>query len=283
MLMKWSHREIPRTVAMQGEVSGLVIGTVAAEFSSKYRASGPTQTPGIRCRKVTRQDLEEKWFQDAIKREIEKGRLRETPIPNDYIPWDLGEYFCTLNPDGRLFVTNADINAAQNLMRRFWRRYSETFRVSCRGTTDRKTGQDCWIPKNLSKRLPRALKYDFGMEALRFDPIDPNNHEKGFLHTPISMADYRTLGGKKSAKTATTTEDAGEEIAAMEEEIEEARGTVLTLFRDPSGVIIPSHNGRDVWLPAKVFWGRVNEKIRAKLATGTLIFEDGQEDDDINF
>ena len=285
MLMKWAHREIPRTVAMQGEVFGLTIGNVAAEFSSKLRASGKALTPGIRCRVVTKQDLEAKWFQDAIKREIDKRRIKEMPREGALIAWEGGEWFCTVNPDGSLYVNNADLNAAQNLMRRFWRRYSETFRLSCRQATLKDGGSVVWLPKSLAKRLPRALNYDFGEEAVRLIPIDRSNIENGCRLEPIPLKEYRKLTGTKAAKSE-NVEEAGDDIAAEMEDLAEMRGEVVTFFRDPSGIVIPKHNGHDLWLPAKVYWGRVHSTIAARFA-GTFHFpampDTEEETDDLQF
>ncbi|GAB4315514.1 MAG: hypothetical protein Kow0059_07620 [Candidatus Sumerlaeia bacterium] len=281
-LMKWAHREIPRTVAMQGEIFGLTIGTVAAEFSSRFRASSKHPTPGIRCRRVTDDDLKTQWFCDIIKQlNARAGRPENTmPRQGDLIPWEGGEWFCTLNADGSLYRIHADLNAAQNLMRRFWRRYADTFRLRCRQVR-LKDGTLCWVPEKLAIRLPRALKYDFGQEAVRLIPWDPGDPEQGCRLEPIPMKDYRKIMGSKPAgKPEGETEH--DDVESAHEELAELRGDFLTFFRDPSGIVVPKRNGQDLWLPAKVFWGRVNRRIAAKLqaVAGQSIEEDTEDTED---
>ncbi len=289
LLMKWSHREIPRTVAMQGEVFGLTIGHVAAEFSSKFRASGAQPTPGIRCRLVSQRDLDSPWFVNMIRSENRKaGRAEDwLPKPGELVPWEGGEWFCTLNPDGTLFKTHADLNAAQNLMRRFWRRYSETFRLSCQ-LAQLRDGSAVWIPRRLSKRLPRALNYDFGEQAVRLVPLDPDlplDPRKGCRLEPMPLAHYRKL--VSAVRPGEQTEDEIlVEMEATEEELAELSGEVTVFFRDPSGSVVRPVKGHDLWLPAQVFWSRVHcaiaAKLQGKVAPLTVPISQ-EEDDDLRF
>lgn len=281
MLMKWAHRELPRTVAMQGEVHGLIIGNTAAEFSSKYRASFPAIAPGIRCIKVTPADLARPWFIQACQRDIHQGRLKAMPKIGDFIPWDLGEWFATLDTLGRISITHADLNAAQNLMRRFWRRHSDIFRLKCSRSKD----GSCYLPHQLKdkKRLQAALKIAFGSEAVRLIPIDPADEDEGYWLEPISIKDYRKLANSSPATTAADDEspnhDSDEGIDVAEELLAESRGEVKILFADPSGNVVPHHpaSRSPRWLPAKLFWGRVRSAIQSRLNAANVHW-----DEDIN-
>lgn len=255
MLMKWGHREIPRTVAMQGEIHGLAVGRVAAEFTSQFRASGRLLTPGIRCHRLTSNEINQPWF----KREIQ--RLKETdpnaPIPaaGQMIPMEGGEWFVTLNEDGTLYQVNADINAAQNIMRRFWTRYSEVIRITCRRLTD-----NSWGPKTLGKRLSRAVAAELNSKAFVLRPMgDP--HDSFWRWVPVNR---RAAGLSRSGPEQTDAD--ADEIDAADEEVAQARGEIANFFRDPSGIVIPYVNGEAPWIPAKDFWSRVRTVIGSKLS-----------------
>jgi hypothetical protein len=256
MLMKWAHREIPRTVAMQGEVHGLVVGTVAAEFSSKFRAGAQALTPGVRCHEVTARDLQPGWFRSVMETDIAQKRRKELPGVGQLVPIDGGEWFCTLNADGSLYKTHADLNAAQNLARRFWTRYRDLYRLSCR-KADLK-GQEVWVPKTIGKRVGAALKQLIKAEACKLIPID-GDPEEGCR---MESATLREIGAKKTGDEAPDQEGLADEM----EEVAELRGEGMTFFRDPSGIICPA----DLWFPAKVFWGRVRSRVGAVLAGDDL-------------
>jgi hypothetical protein len=274
MLMKWAHREIPRTVAMQGEVFGLSIGTVAAEFSSKFRAHPDLPSPGVRCRLVTQELLDAPWFRQQWERDRAKGRAKDWPRPGDLVASEGGEWFCTLGPQGRLFRTHADLNAAQNLMRRFWRRRAGTFRLSCRLAVPKDGSPAVWVPKSLGKWLTRALEYDFGQGAVQLEPLDPGNIEKGCRLVPIPAAVYRRLTGARKRDGEDEAEP--DDLDAAAEEVAELRGEVVNFFRDPSELVVPGQ----VWYPTKVFWSRVHAAVGERLVSGDVAAaDDGPEDD----
>ena len=123
-LMKWAHRGVPLEVGMQGELYGLHIVDTAAAFSSRYHAR--LNTPGVRSRVLNKADFEDDFLRDMLSKDgIDLGDYQ----PGELVPWQGGEMFSCLDGEGALIRTHADINAAQNLQRRFWTRFAEPFRL----------------------------------------------------------------------------------------------------------------------------------------------------------
>ena len=103
--------------------------------------------------------------------------------PGELVPWQGGEMFSCLDGDGALIRTHADINAAQNLQRRFWTRFAEPFRLP--SILVREDGNEYWVPKNLGKRLLGgmgktgvlvATGHDSG--SCRWEPVTPQRYKK---------------------------------------------------------------------------------------------------------
>ena len=152
-LMQWAHRSVPDMVGMQGEVYGIqdrrdagsarrvtrsqrlpaayCLETSAA-FSSRYRAA--TMTPGIRCHPLRQQDLEDQGFLDLIPppngKNVRANRPDRVCRPGDLVPLGGGEVLVCLD-GSRLARIHADINAAQNLQRRFWTQHGDAYRLPC--------------------------------------------------------------------------------------------------------------------------------------------------------
>ena len=255
-LMQWAHREIPRTVAMQGEVFGLTVGVVSAEFSSRFRAGGGALSPGIRCMEVRAEHLTQLWFLDRMRKE-ERTTL---PRPGDLVPDDGGEWFVSLDEARKPVRIHADLNAAQNLQRRFWSRHGEVFRIVCRRVT--KGGADTYEPSRLGSRLSGALDVAFGIKACILHPVGDRIEDGCRLAAPA---------GRKPA--AGKDKDDDNLFRTADEEMDEIRGKGLTFFRDPSGFVIPPLRladgttlpGGERWLPAREFWGIVKARIRRAL------------------
>ncbi len=243
-LMSWSHRGILQTLKMQADIHQIIVGTVFPAFSSRFDAQ--TGAPGVRCRPVTKQDIEkaargEGWLAPELERlnwTLEKMR------PNDLVPTGDGEILVSPAKWDRakgVKVVHADLNAAQNLQRRFWGGdEASTFRVSC-DVVDM-DGKRYAVPKTDS-----FFKV-FGIGV--FESTD----EEGV---------YRWVPGRKIEKKGLRRGKLSGEDADENEWLEEARelqGKAVTLFRDPSGQI---YGGR--WLTAKLFWGWVERLVAARL------------------
>lgn len=252
-LMKWSHRSIPRTVWMQAELFGLLVGDVYSAFSSRFHAK--TGAPGIRCRTLNQEDLKEasyickKLIEDGFINAEEIGLLRK----GDLVPWPGGELFVTLaNKDGNeITAIHADINAAQNLNKRFWLKNSELFRVKCRRYKNEDGKEYCFPEtKSMQKRLGKG----------RFIKKDDNG---------VYIWENKDKIEIESSENMITYEDPEEteNIFQTLEEAEELKGDFITLFRDPSGYFF----AKEAWLPQKEFWVRVGAKLerllRAKIVS----------------
>jgi IS605 OrfB family transposase len=230
-LMKWAHRSIPKMVRMQAEIYGIQVGDVYSAYTSRFHAH--TGAPGIRCHAVTEADLEQ-----VKQKLLETGFLKEKELsllkPGDIVPWSGGELFVTLsNPyssDCKLVVLHADINAAQNLQKRFWNQNGEIFRIVCQRVKD-----ESYVPTN--KRTRELLGNG------KFIKI--GNDE---------VYQWEATDKKRVKKALASQEDVTEAFHEL------VQGYV-TLFRDPSGMFMNKNH----WYPQKSFWSRVNAIIQSRL------------------
>jgi hypothetical protein len=247
-LMRWGHRALTAEVEMQGQLYGLYTVDTGAAFSSRYHAA--TGAPGIRCHALRDGDLEDAYFLDLINRDHKQPLDLRDAKSGDLVPLPGGEWFVAPAANGGLLRIHADINAAQNLQRRYWTRHADAFRLVCvRVDVD---GQTRWVPSTLGKRLLGALNGP-GMLV----PITPD--QKPCRWERLTKARWRRLLGTDEA---TDTAEAGTadpelaELEGLEEEHLERSGKVVVFFRDPSGVVLPA----DRWYPADVFWPQVKQK-----------------------
>ena len=246
-LMKWAHRAIRHEVEMQGELYGIHVGDTTASFSSRYHAA--SGAPGIRALTIGKRDLDNPFMMERLAEE-NKGLDTKELSPGKLVPLSGGDVFCCVSPAG-LVRTNADINAAQNLQRRFWTRHADAFRLVA--TKVSVEGEETWVPKTLGKRLVGSL----GGHGY----LEPTGHETGSCRwVPTSAAKWRKLLGESGDEE--TPSDV-EELAGLEEELLERTGEIVIYFRDPSGAVLP----RDLWYPSKTFWGIVKTKTGTALKT----------------
>lgn len=250
-LMKWAHRSIPKYVSMQAEPYGIQVGDVRAEYSSRFHAK--TGTPGIRCKMVKGQELQGKRFENLQKRLVNEQFLTEEQVkqlrPGDIIPDDSGELFMTLSDgsgDKEVVFLQADINAAQNLQKRFWQRYNELFKVSCRVLI--RGEEEYLVPKTKSVQA----KLGKGLFVKKTDTVIKD------VYVWDSQA---KLKGKTTFTEESESPEQLEDFQEIIEEAEEAKGTYRTLFRDPSGVFFPEF----VWNTQKDFWSEVKRRLYGKL------------------
>jgi hypothetical protein len=250
-LMKWAHRSIPAEVAMQGELYGLHCLDTGAAFSSRYRAA--SLTPGIRCHALTRRDLTDPAFRDLLLRDNE-GLDLDRCQPGDLIPLAGGTMFACLGREQGFLTIHADINAAQNLQRRFWTRHGEAFRLPSRRVVV--GDQEFWVPLQPGKRLIGALG--------GYGRLKPTGHETGSCRwEPLSIQQWRRLAGADAGREGepANTDPEIEELMGLEEEMMERSGETVVFFRDPSGVVLPD----DLWLPSARFWSIVKTRTAGAL------------------
>jgi hypothetical protein len=243
-LMLWAHRAMPNEVQMQGELYGLAVADTGAAFSSRYHAR--SMTPGIRCRAVTRSDLANSYLRDQL---AEDGVAIKELMVGDLVPWDAGETFVCQRRGSGLLRIDADINAAQNVQRRFWTRHGEGFRIPCQ--LGKIAGQPVYVPRSFGQRLLGAMG-GYGV----LETVGPSS--KACRWRPLTRAELRKFGlsgAGEAAAEATEGEDA-EELQGFAEETLQLSGQVEVFFRDPSGVVLPA----DLWYPQKLFWGEVKSR-----------------------
>jgi len=170
-----------------------------------------------------------------------------------FVPWSSGELFATLTANKKkVHIIHADLNAAQNLQRRFWGRCGEAFRISCRRTGE--GGKDVYVlAKEPGLRLLGALQQLVnGAATFRLVP-DRSGQPKRDRYV------MEPTDGKKIKLEATdddiSTED--DELVDVITELEENSGGLETFFRDPSGSLFNSRN----WIPSKKYWSIVKQRI----------------------
>lgn len=258
-LMKWNHREILHECEMQGEIYGLIVETTEAGFSSRFLAS--TGTPGVRCRYLVADDFTGDGPKDFVLKELDwmlgnskkmsvddkRKALSEKASPGALVPWRGGELFMSVRgSQGRTHVIHADINAAQNLQRRFWGRCGEAFRLACKQIDDTTS----YLPSSeLTGRLLGAAQAATGLKG----PFYLRELSSGQRYR-LDQVDKGTGKACEPDREQFADDDPYVEL----EEILEAFGSERqTFFRDPSGVIFNMND----WIPTKQFWSIVRSRV----------------------
>lgn len=245
-LMKWNHREILKTAEMQAELYGITVEKVNAGFTSRYDAK--TGAPGVRCRRLKEDDFENGVVKDFIRDSLKGLENVDNLKPDMLVPWEGGEEFVTLLPDSETNTVHADINAAQNLQRRFWTRYADAYRLPCI-----KAGV-AYYPKNTGVRLRGGLAQLASVGKNGFCKLEEVERDC-WRAVGILEKDWNKDVGNEGSKADEQGEDETQELIA-ELDIDE-RGDKETFFRDPSGVFF----SKEHWVPAKVYWGTVKRRV----------------------
>ncbi len=238
-LMKWSHREIVNEVIRQASIYGIAVyDSTDASYSSKYCYK--SDTPGIRCDKLGKNDFEASgrlrtYIYDNLPEKIrEKAELLK---PGSLVPSEIGSVFVTVDKDGRLYCLNADLNAACNLLKRFFGMHTHLIRfptININGYLFLK-GVDCGDitdeNQNIGKRFEGKLNKYFGTKKVMLKASSCSGH-------------FRIAPKRKKAENPYVGKE-----------------KVYNLFRDPSSYIIPC----DEWVGYKEFWNIVNDRIVGRL------------------
>jgi hypothetical protein len=257
-LMRWSHREIRSEVEQQAALYGIVVTATGAGFTSRFHAT--TGAPGCRTRVLSDEDLTSPAVVTQLGFLAERLRVDPTAFrPGMRVPWDSGNEFATLGPDGHLVVIHADINAAQNLQRRFWTRHGDAYRVSVvqAALKDRAA----WYPDAEGTRLRGALTRLIGGDG--YSRLVPSADDDGLILERVPRKHWREVVGSDQSNNIDGEIDELElelaEWADTEPAVRQGEKTVL--FRDPSGHVLRS----DRWYESKEFWGRVHRRIASAL------------------
>ena len=269
-LMKWAHREIITETTMQAELYGMVTETTAAGFSSRFLSS--TGAPGVRCRTLSVDDFDNGLPKPYVVYQLEwmlgnkktmdlpqmQANLATKIQPGHCVPWSGGELFASLD-NGALHIIHADVNAAQNLQRRFWGRCGDAYRIS-----GRRVGADGQEEYEIEKPRPRLLGalQASGQDGQRM-MLDVATGSKGALER-FALVSVQGRGANKI-----TTSGADEpDMSDLEEKMEEAElaggDSRETFFRDVSGEFL---NPR-FWYRSKMYWSVVRQKVWSALKDG---------------
>ncbi len=246
-LMKWGHREIINEATLQGEIYGMVVETAGAGFSSRFHAK--TGAPGVRCRYLKEDDFENGAPKEFLVRQMKNLMKGDRLEPGLLVPWDGGELFATVD-NGKPIVIHADINAAQNLQRRFWTRFADAYRVNAVEENDN------WVVTDTGVRVLGALEMAVHGEADR-------KPRTGFtLHGTLqSGAELKAEGKKTDIKDVEEDKDDSISSEIIELQDEKERKGRETFFRDPSGGILDPGK----WYGSKRFWGRAKGAVTEAL------------------
>lgn len=240
-LMKWAHRSIPRLTYMQAELFGIQVGDVYSAYTSRFHAK--TGAPGIRCHALTEADLQSNSYvvNQLIKDKFIQDNQTEILKAGQIVPWQGGELFVTFadRSGASLAVIHADINAAQNLQKRFWQHNSEVFRVPCK------------VVKGGLVPVYEKMRKLFG-KGLFVNIDDPESKE-------VYRWEHSTKMKSKTTPVDLESEDIEHE--ELSDEWEDMQEGYKTLLRDPSGFFWSS----DSWIPQKDFWIRVKSRIGKSL------------------
>lgn len=261
-LMKWAHRVIPSQIRLQSEIFGLEIGNVGASYSSRFHAR--TGAPGLRANVFTihtidrlktkiKEVLGEKYL--SFNMEKIENELKQNPSKGLLFPMEGGEYFVTFNTQRKLVYLNADINAAQNLAKRFLTRYDKPEKISV--ILDK--NQNILINRGGSVRVDRQMGFAVGQMILSNNKtIDElwkiKSFKIKFFKEDESL--YKNQKSKSKSENPDYTDETEEEFSG-----------IRTVFCDHSGILLPNQ----YWYSAKIFWRVVKWKI-AKQLLETPIF-----------
>jgi hypothetical protein len=153
--------------------------------------------------------------------------------------------------DGKPVVIHADLNAAQNLQRRFWTRHSDAYRLTA--IAIKHSECDYWYSDSEGARIRGALAAIIGGDG--YARLHPSEDDDGFILEKVTKAQWKkVIGGKGVAGEEEGIDELEIELAeAIGEDEFERTGQRQTFFRDPSGLMLRA----DRWYEGKVFWGRV--------------------------
>jgi hypothetical protein len=257
-LMRWSHRAIRDEVEQQSAIYGIHVDTTGAGFSSRFYAKNGC--PGVRATKITDNTLRYISSNDSLRKKLFENGLTESMLKvGNIIPWEGGELFVSYSDRENLHMIHADINAAQNLQRRFWTRYSDAFRVKVRYAYESE-GMTVWVNEDRGVRILGGLaKLTDGEGYTLF-----KSEKDGFSPDKLNQKNWTKLtGGLKEDFQESELDGVDEELMDAESNIEKESGKNRKIFfRDASGLVL----NKDKFYPTEVFWPTVQRKIMRSLA-----------------
>jgi hypothetical protein len=182
-----------------------------------------------------------RWYEAERHEELKRSGLAD-----DARPFRIG---------GSAIVIQVDLNAAQNLQRRFWTRHGDAFRLSA--IPVRQENRDHWYPDGEGVRLRGALASLVGGEG--YGRLTLAEDGDGYVLEGVTKARWKkVMGGGQPADEEAGLDELALELTEMTETDDFERGQQKQVFfRDPSGLVLRA----DRWYDGKVFWERVRQKI----------------------
>lgn len=252
-LMKWCHRRIVEETKMQAELYGLLVEDTAPSFSSRFHAR--SGAPGVRAGYVTDQDLTSPVRRARLEDDLAEAGVNVTNLrPGMLVPKKGGELFATISDvdeGAGVQILHADVNAAQNLQRRFWLRHADAYRLSAIRVQDGQGGE-AWYPMPLGERLRGALaKLVGGRGTCRLRPAADG---RGYQIEKVSQQQWQRMTGTQNDAPGEDDDETLEETLPVSRQRQ-------TFFRDPSGMVLPA----DRWFPEREFWSQVHRQLAHRL------------------
>lgn len=247
-LMRWCHREIIREATTQAEIYGITVENTGAGFSSRFHAR--THAPGCRTHLLTSKDLASASRRLHLERAAEALGIRiEQLAPGMRVPWEGGEEFAALGPGERPIVTHADLNAAQNLQRRFWTRHADAYRINAARVIE--AGSEAWYVVDKGTRTRGAVAGLCGHDG--YAKLISAQDGDGYCLEGVPRGRWRRATGNQATENAEEFDD----DPTDEEQTMELQSDRATFFRDPSGLVLP----HDRWFKSGEFWARVQARV----------------------
>ena len=276
MLMSWAHRSTVDQVRMQGELFGLRVGAVGASFSSRFHAA--SGCPGVRGNLYEKNQIREAHDELMIYLVQPENNRRKSSLSHlsrllldmygddvldtawkfvdecdrkgkssDFavlLPDRGGEYFIYghKDPSGEIIPSyiNADVNAAQNLAKRWITRYDNPQKINVSIVDGNMLPVD-----NRSVRINRII----GAACILADGKPDEKWFSGILE-------------KEQEKKKKATKDESIETEEDDEELGKC-----SVFRDLSGTFFDP----DRWYSSLQFWTTVRSRISQLISEQPII------------
>jgi len=171
--------------------------------------------------------------------------------------------------DMNVSYLQADINAAQNIGRRWLSRYAEPYKISASYSNE----YNCFIPK-MGARVKRVLP--IGILKLSEDFSNKDfSKEEVYLNKWFSTS-YQYLQKEENTliklvenKSIKNNKDKSSIVDIEVQKALESLSNNLSFFRDPSGLFYP----KDTWVTAKKFWSEIPRIITKKLCLNPILLK----------
>jgi hypothetical protein len=253
-LMAWAHRMVPKNVAHQGEVYGLLAGIVRT--TNTYQTAARTGSPSVRMLQIKEEYFDQVWFARGLLMELAKrhkitkperkaildlsraerrAKLMQLAQPGQWIPWP-SDTIITQSA-GKVVKSGALVNSVQLLQRLFWTRQLVISKLWCIGSDE--IG---YAPVSIGKRVEVSLGYGKLTRA----------QGNGYTWQELTKRQWKAIAGKDTIESSDEEEEENTRVEAINAEMNKKM-----FFRDPTGEFLPA----DEWYPAELFWAQIEKAL----------------------